>query len=210
MRTALIGDLHGDATRHLTLTREHPFTLQLGDCGDDFTYLQQTPSTQHKVLGGNHDNYPELVKLLHYLGDYGTWRGIFYMRGAWSIDIKWRVPGRDWWPEEELTDDKANEAIESYSALKPDVVVTHDGPPQCTRLLLADKLGLFGSELVENRTSIALGKLYEAHQPLRWYFGHWHVSRGYSVGRTQFQTLGIGECVEVDAESLQESGPRIR
>lgn len=54
-----------------------------------------------------------------------NWGGVQFVSvgGARSIDAGWRVPGKSWWPEEELTDDEVAQACAYESC---DILLTHD------------------------------------------------------------------------------------
>ncbi len=96
-------------------------------------------------LDGNHENHTKLRE------DYGVdienpepvgirsnivylprattweWQGIRHMAvgGAWSIDYKFRTPGRSWWPEEMISTEEEKLAI---SRGPVDILLTHDVP----------------------------------------------------------------------------------
>lgn len=93
-----------------------------------------------RFCDGNHDWHPELRKFArnteHNVADYLTYqhRGTMkeypsgprfvFLGGAPSIDREGRRPGFSWWPEEYITEEDVEAALEY--ALKVDVLVTHD------------------------------------------------------------------------------------
>lgn len=194
MKILLIGDVHGYSKSHLGIAQQAPCTLQIGDLGFSYRYLDQLDPECHKFIGGNHDNYDTLKTgaVPHYLGDYGVWRGLAYIRGAFSVDRQWRIQGIDWWPEEEIEASRLPEIEVWWREFKPPVVVTHEAPH-----------GVFHHLGIQNplktKTALFLQHLWEIHQPEHWYHGHHHKSVQYREGRTRFQCLNELEIVEVDS-----------
>ena len=206
MRTAILSDIHGNVHVHEKAMRRYEYTLQLGDCGFSYRYLNNFDPSHHKVLGGNHDCYPKLVKLPHYLGDCGTWRGLFYVRGAYSIDKAQRIVGRDWWPEEELTYEEAQRALEAYEIVKPRIVVTHDAPRDTVLddVLLRHSMFPYAGGIAPSRTRSLLSQMYEAHKPQLWIFGHWHTFVDLTGGPTRFVGLAENQLFEVESDNPVE------
>jgi predicted phosphodiesterase len=200
-RLTVIGDIHGDYLLHGKLMRKYEKTLQLGDCGFNYKYLDGYDPEKHKVLGGNHDNYPELVKLPHYLGDFGSWNDVFYVRGAWSIDRHLRVEGRDIFKDlEQLSPEQGEATLVAYKAAKPDVVVTHDGPPRAIEAELMENSMFPNEPLHPTLTGQLLGVMLEVHQPKAWLFGHWHQSKEFRIPDcgTLFKVLDCGEVTTIE------------
>lgn len=189
IRTTILSDIHGMQGVHKNVMQWNDYTLQLGDCGFDYTYMFQWDPLFHKILGGNHDNYPLLKQMPHDLGNFGMWRGIFVIRGAFSIDKDHRTEGMDWWQEEELSMIEANDAIEAYAAAKPDYVVTHDCPEQASC-----KMRRAGQRQITSRTGQLLGRMFEIHEPKVWVFGHWHVSKKFFVEGHRTDFVALHEC----------------
>jgi hypothetical protein len=149
-------------------------------------------------LGGNHDNYnktpcvckkDEFCQVCqgkgyvygnqskHFLGDYGLWQppefpSIFFFRGAWSIDYKYRIPGVSWWEDEEIPYRQMLKAFEFYKEKKPGFVVSHTCPFSIIPLIPFEKI--FGDVIHKPRTEEMLERMYQEHQPKIWIFGHWH------------------------------------
>ena len=195
MGLTLIGDLHGNAHLHGAIMVASERTLQVGDCGVDYAYLEPYDAEAHKVLPGNHDHYDRLKHDPHFLPAFGTWNGIFFVKGAWSIDRAYRTAGVDWWPEEEVTQEEMAEASALYRQLKPSIVVTHDGPPVMTRHL-ESIFPEFGR--IASRTSKLLDELWECHHPREWYFGHWHQSAERVIDGTRFRCLDVHEVLTIE------------
>jgi hypothetical protein len=204
-----IGDVHGHISQYLALCREAEHTVQVGDLGFRRHYaevVQQLDPLRHRFVPGNHDDYGALPP--HALGDFGvhTAAGVemFFVRGAFSIDKKYRIPGLNWWPEEELSQEQLSEAIELYRTVKPSLVVTHDCPLSVTRWV-GDPgvLRSFGfTEEPRTRTQVGLQAMLEAHQPARWIFGHYHRNTTFEAEGVQFTCLA--ELATLDVQPWSE------
>lgn len=187
----LIGDVHGKYDRYHKIIRKKdyfPFTIQLGDFGFKYETLKNVDPDHHKIIGGNHDNYSQIVDIPHYLGDFGNYRlnkvKFFYYRGAYSIDRMYRTIGIDWWPEEENKIEVFMQARELYRKTKPKIVLTHD----CPEFLIPHYIG-FESRIFQNTTSWALQEFFNIHEPDLWIHGHYHLSRTTKFGNTTFMCL---------------------
>lgn len=180
----VIGDVHGKHSQYVGLANRAEYSICVGDVGFDYSYLTKNlDADKHKIIGGNHDNYENqdgkfIKQTPHFLGDFGYHalpgaEPFFYVRGAWSIDQKYRKEGRDWWPEEELTYLQGLQAIETYAAMMPKVVISHCCPASIIPKVPFERL--FGNEIFKTRTDTILELMYEFHQPDLWIFGHYHI-----------------------------------
>jgi predicted phosphodiesterase len=201
----LIGDVHGKYDRYHKIIRQtdrYPYTIQLGDFGFNYDTLKNVDPNNHKILGGNHDNYSIVNNFPHFLGDYGNFslNGIdfFYYRGAWSIDRIYRTEGLDWWPQEQNNIDAFLKARELYRETKPDIVLTHDCPLDIIHYLLP-----LGSKIYENNTTWVLQEFFNIHQPKIWRFGHYHISWEMNVGQTNFKCLNE---LEIELLKIEPKG----
>jgi hypothetical protein len=196
MSLTVIGDVHGKYDQYVKMARKRDFTVQLGDLGFKYECLKNLDPEKHKVVGGNHDNYPALVEWPHYLGDYGmrSLGGVnfFFYRGAYSIDRQYRTVGIDWWEEEQLKIEDFMKAREVYREAKPEVVITHDCPESIGLTLLPP-----GAHVYQNTTGWALQELFQIHQPRTWLHGHWHLSRKTVREGTEFVCLDELEPLEI-------------
>lgn len=203
----IVGDIHGqfESYRRLLAHYKGEPSVQIGDFGIGFPGDKPLPKLPEDAvfIRGNHDNPTTAANCPHYLGDYGIEEmdGIqfFFLSGARSADhpgVKFydafgrdvsRIEGFDWWPGEELSLEDLEDAIELYRDIKPEVVLTHDGPDVATDEILRVKLLHKGR--IPSRTANALNRMYEIHQPLLWIFGHWHVNFRQQIGRTEFRCL---------------------
>lgn len=191
----LINDLHGNPGLHIKLARRVDKSVQLGDCGFRYGYLNDSldPSC-HKVLAGNHDNLDILPSYPHYLGDFGVWEGVFFVRGAWSTDQARRQEGISWWANEELTIAEGYAAVELYKELKPRIVISHD----CPWML---NLHWYGYDANKTRTNQLLQSMFEVHQPELWCFGHHHRAWDCkSATFTRFICMEPGGYLDFDTE----------
>jgi hypothetical protein len=141
----VIGDIHGKMDRYLKLVvrfRGEP-SVQLGDFGIGFPGDEPLPRLPGNAwfIRGNHDNPGAARSHGNYLGDFGCKTidgiGIFYLSGAWSSDQWHRTEGVNWWRDEELRVAELEAAVDLYAKVKPQIVLTHDGPDEAVRSLLA-------------------------------------------------------------------------
>lgn len=188
MSLTIIGDVHGKYERYYKIIRQsdtHPHTVQLGDFGFKYNTLTNLDPNNHKVLGGNHDNYDIIHKYPHYLGDYGISIvgevEFFYYRGAYSIDRQYRTIGIDWWEDEQVSIEQFMKARELYRKHKPKIVITHDCPEQIAYQMLKPH-----QKVYQNMTGWSLQELFNIHEPDLWIFGHWHDPRIIQQGKTKF------------------------
>jgi hypothetical protein len=194
----VIGDVHGKFDKYVHLAREAYYSLCVGDVGFEYSYVDRMLDYHnHKIVGGNHDNYTKkdgqfIKQPPHFLKDFGVWNipgiePIFYVRGAWSIDQAYRLEGRDWWPDEELTYARGMEAIDLYKTIKPKLVVTHCCPGSIIPLIPFERL--FGNDIKKTLTDNLLDSMYDIHQPDMWAFGHYHHDFSKIVGHPKTQQL---------------------
>lgn len=192
----IIGDVHGHFGPYHRLLRKAKSTVQVGDFGSKYTTLLTVDARRHRILGGNHDNYDEVEKWPHFLGNYGIhnvpgFGDLFFVRGGFSIDRHRRMEGVDWWAAEELRMAECYAAIAEYSIVKPDFVITHE----CPRNLVphvTDSL-----QIIPSRTNQLLEQMFAVHQPKRWIFGHYHKSWSQVVDGTHFTCLNELECLNL-------------
>lgn len=186
----LIGDVHAKFTEYHKLCRQFPETIQLGDMGIGFREFTP-PGEKHRFIRGNHDN-PHICRLTPgYLGDFGYLEEheIFFLGGAWSIDQAYRIEGRDWWPEEELDYRQFSDAMEMYKRAKPKTVISHGAPFVVYDSLMDNPMTPIKIRKHKCRTASALDAMFEEHQPERWIFAHFHMSRQFELRGTFFKAL---------------------
>jgi hypothetical protein len=194
----LIGDLHADHNAindALQTCHHYDLTIQLGDFGAGFgaeAYLPLISPNTFKVLQGNHDNPTLLADFPHNLGRFGVFdlgdKKIFFVAGAWSIDVVLRTPNVNWWDNEQLSYKEAEDCLSLWENVCKDIdlVISHDGPDIFTKLI---KKAL----PTKTFTASLLGELYNIHQPPLWRIGHWHRSIQAQIGDTHFKCLNLNE-----------------
>lgn len=197
----IISDIHGNIISYRKAVRNCKQSIQLGDLNFTYNFLHDIDYTNHRFIGGNHDNYDIIRLSNHYLGDYGYVTDMeipfFFVRGAWSIDRAWRIQHeqrvgeRIWWDQEELGSRELNYAIKLYEEIKPDLVLTHTSPQS-----IIDEVGdletlkSFGFERSPySITSLALDSMLDIYQPKLWIFGHFHKFKDFTVDKTRFICL---------------------
>lgn len=174
-----IGDCHGkivELIKLLDATSKSDRVLQLGDMGLGFPNVRLPKlHPDFGFIRGNHDDPTACAAHPNYAGEYGMWRGIFVIGGAYSIDWRWRVPGASWWVHEELDDHQWELLRPLYAAARPKVVAAHECPSDIGAQLLAD--GGFRPEkwsCTSSRTARNMDELLAIHRPEHWFFGHYH------------------------------------
>lgn len=201
MKITFIGDIHGRPQDVLPVSGD---CIQVGDMGIGFddsgkleTWLGQNPGV--RFIRGNHDN-PALCRAHpRYMGDYGVWKGVFFLGGANSIDAHLRTPGLDWWPDEQLSQDELTQAVDHYKVVRPQIVVSHDCPHRVKQTMFGKMFE--GEKFRPTPTSLAMGEMLKFHQPKMWIFGHWHQNKVMAGFRTAFVCLGIGSAFTVEVNA---------
>lgn len=211
--TRLIGDIHGNSYGWIKRVTDFDGpSIQIGDFGVGFGNSawhsgvnKAMVSHPARFIRGNHDK-PEVCKtqMSGYIPDGTVENDVMFIGGAWSIDNPnagpgWyrRTEGLDWWADEECSDDEFAIMIDTYAMVKPRVMITHDCPIQASTEMFFNSGMLQGAQH-PTRTATALQKMFEIHQPDEWYFGHWHVSMDYKLGRTMFSCIGILDYKDVE------------
>ena len=192
-KVLLIGDVHGKVNEYNGIlnnafVEEINDTIQLGDFGfqkQHDWFIENVHVGNHKILFGNHDYYPYLDKP-YSLGNFGYIEeyDLFYIRGAWSIDYRYRVLGRDLFENEELNIQESNECIQLYKEIKPKYVISHDCP-----LMVYPSVITNTGKIRNSSTPRLLDELFRTHRPEEWYFGHHHNSKTINMNNTKFQCL---------------------
>lgn len=190
----LIGDLHGQYTLYTKLVKRLPaeeYSLQIGDFGFSYGVLNAVDHNNHKMFFGNHDNYDLFHTVPSNLGHFGVWKDIFFVRGAWSIDRKYRMLGIDWWEKEELAYSELNDASLLYFREKPSIMVTHEAPLSVVEYVtdpsVAKDFGYDG--VIKTKTNQSLQSMLDGHRPKLWVFGHYHTMWSKEIDGTNFICL---------------------
>ena len=167
----------------------------------------KNPKTKVYFCDGNHECHPALVELVD---EYGwknpieiqkdlfycprgssivlpTGESVLFFGGADSIDKDWRTPGRDWFPEENISQREIDRLDGKYY----DIVVSHTCPSPLVKPML-NCLGLDSSyPKYSDPNSKALDVVYESAKPSKWYFGHWHVPYDTVIDNCEFRCLNM-------------------
>ena len=73
------------------------------------------------------------------------------------------------------------------------ITLLHSVPCDAARKVLEDLHGNYyfaeRDAVEQSRTSVSLRRMFEAHQPAAWFFGHYHVRREFMVANTLFRCL---------------------
>jgi len=190
-----IGDVHGQFDDYvMRLVADAPESIQVGDFGVGFREVDESPrlGPTHSFLRGNHDN-PEVCRAHpNYIGDICLDGDMFCMSGAFSIDRDLRTVGIDWWPDEQLSYQSLNTAIDLYEQAKPRIVVTHDCPATVAKTLFRRH------EYWPNATSKALDVMFQLHKPEIHVFGHWHMNIDQVILGTRFVCVAANDYRDID------------
>lgn len=199
----LVGDVHARFFGYIDRVWEYQYSLQVGDMGFDYSLLSILDPDRHKFVPGNHEHYSKLEEgVPHALMDFGWWeipgwqseeksslmgdKGIFFVRGAYSVDHRSRTEGVGVFSDkEELSQPKAYEALDLYAREKPKILVTHDCPQSITEEYIGSK------HISESKslTSQLFDRFLEVHRPLLWIFGHHHRDFDRTINGTRFICL---------------------
>lgn len=199
MKVTFIGDVHGKTDQYQKKLRQKyqgQTTFQIGDMGIGFSgtpglHSDIMTSGDHRWIRGNHDDPVKCRQTVGYAGDYGFDEklNLFWLAGAFSIDYIFRVPGRSWWADEEMSYPELVAAVNLYEQVKPKYVATHEAPTEAAHWMLTQVLGGFRTEKLEcgnSRTSVALQSMFQIHQPTEWVFGHYHADKSFIWKGTKF------------------------
>lgn len=202
--TRVTGDVHGHTKQYanMLLEDEVPYSVQIGDMGFHYKDLDVLDSERHKFYGGNHDNYDFYDWNLYSLGDYGEVNlgplDFFFIRGAFSIDVKYRLERQakhgiiSWWDREQLNKKEMQSAYNAYKKAKPNIMMTHDCPIDVSkRIGSAGALKAFGfdPETFTTATQELFDRCFEEHKPDIWVFGHFHMDLEFDIDGTTFICL---------------------
>lgn len=207
-----IGDVHAKWFDYYHEAKHSPSpTIQVGDfgCGFNTHDWDQIHDLQkngdHRFIRGNHDD-PHAVRDLPGFIEDGTVEGnMMFIGGAWSIDYQWRTPGTNWWPDEECNQIQFEKFIDTYTDVKPDIMVTHDFPREAARVMFFDGSVplLSGGIQYDTMTSEAFQEMFEIHQPKLWIGGHWHHNMDVLFKDTRFICLAELEYCDVNIDTFE-------
>lgn len=209
----VIGDVHGHYEDYVAIAQEAEHSLQLGDLGFDYDCLKKLDPEKHKVLAGNHENYDKWgtskfihMQTGHWLGDFGVYESpvgpIFFARGGYSIDYRYRTEGKSWFRDEEMTYSQMEQALQLYMDTKPMFVVSHECPGELAHAVWGDFY--WDGELIRpSMTSKLLERMWSNHSPKYWLFGHHHKPVTVEVRGTTFRCVPELGFVDFDKETKE-------
>lgn len=206
MTLRIIGDVHGKFSRYFAVALPAERSIQVGDFGLGFNFIDDIKATDwlaanpnHHFIRGNHDDPAVCRNAPGFITDGKVEGDTMYLGGAWSIDQDLMTVGVDWWPDEELSYTELDAMISQYALVKPRRMITHDCPTAIAwEMFISKGRSLFGTYQVRTRTGEALQAMWELHKPEEWYFGHWHTTKRATIMGTTFQCLGELDYVEVE------------
>jgi predicted phosphodiesterase len=209
----IIGDIHGKwpMLKNVCDKYKDKTVLGLGDVGLGFFGSREPKLPENfRFFRGNHDNPAVCKAHPQYTVDYGMWEGVYILAGADSIDKKWRTEGRDWWPDEQLSRENMELALEDYAKAKPDILICHEAPFRIHEIARAASVthdrnneGWGGAK--GNSTAFLLDSMIQAHMPKMLVHGHWHNPLIYKHWGCVFISLA-----ELEALDLAEAAKFFR
>lgn len=201
------GDIHGnvDVLGRNINKNDNPEALhiQVGDFGfgffdmtdlDDLEAISEKYKHRFMFIRGNHGSPEYIKKHPNYINDGRIeiidGKKFMFVGGAFSIDATWRIPGKSWWFDEELSYEECEKMIEIYEKEKPDVMVTHDCPSTVSyQMFVLNNLANFRPD-IKSRTQSMFDMMFNIHKPEQWFFGHWHHTIDMNIKGTKFQCIG--------------------
>lgn len=203
MRLYAIGDVHGKMSQYEYLldvladrNPDNPYlSVQLGDMGIGFrgVELPDNIGPNNLFFSGNHDDHKACQIRPGYLGSYSSFSAgdltVFTLRGAHSIDWECRKEWESWWSYEQVSYQEGEEALALYAEIKPDVMLTHDGPQSVVSAMC---------DITDTSyTRSLLDKFLRVHRPKIWCFGHHHhIMRRLDKG-TDFYILAELQVLDI-------------
>jgi|19_taG_2_1085344.scaffolds.fasta_scaffold00076_59 predicted phosphodiesterase len=189
----IIGDVHGHHRQYKELIKDADYSIQIGDMGfkDTYFHIHSVNPLSHVFIPGNHDDYDHLPTQA--LGNYGhrhlgdPSKGLFeffFIRGALSVDKKYRTEGVSWWREEELNTEQMNKAYTAWVRRMPQLVISHDCPHSIMQMFMANDW-----KMLPSSTGKLLEALYAQRPPKLWIFGHHHNTKAIMKDDTLFVCL---------------------
>lgn len=157
-------------------------------------------------LDGNHDDFDSLKDVGAYdatemvevgpgvtyipRGHEWQWDGTKFlaMGGAYSIDRQYRVDGVSWWPEELVTREQVDRALDGGSI---DVMFTHDAPQGIWPPPLFRPLPVEPATSMGNRKAIQA--IVDARSPRLLFHGHYHHCYVSTVNGTEVRGLNCDQ-----------------
>jgi len=205
MKILITGDIHGQFGRlnDLINKKKPDLTICCGDFGywpkilrdphDSISYVK-THGKKLLWCDGNHEDHwairdrekDEIVPNIIYMPRGSTYelddgRTIMFMGGAESIDKNYRVLGRDWFPEETISQTD----LMNLPEVDVDIFITHTCPGELVKTMMK----IYPGKTFEPSNQ-ALSQLWDIYKPKLWFFGHWHYYKhGQLLNTTEWHAL---------------------
>lgn len=221
----LISDIHGNITKYYNILKGSDYSIQLGDLSYDYSKIKHRDKRRVGIFG-NHDNFHAENRPKQYWPHgfgYMDFAGIkvFYVSGAFSVDWKIREKlrqtgewQRTWFEEEQLPQDKLQQAIDYYNLCRPDFVITHEAPRSIIQKISPDGSFLkswgYDPATFRTPTDIALDIMFQTHKPTFWHFAHHHKDVDMNVDGTRFvcrREFGYTDII-IDNSNIMEINPK--
>ena len=201
----ITGDIHAKFVRYAVKLHRHvpENSIVVGDFGLEFvqnplhvSYLYSIMEAgNHKYFRGNHDNPAVVNTDPQCLPDVDVHENMMWVAGAYSVDKAIRKPGIDWWPDEELSYEEFEKAIDRYHETKPEIMLSHDAP-------FAFLNNLFYSYRARGWTTRALDSMFSLHKPRVWIFGHHHMHLDIVMDGCRFVCLSELQSVNLNIQTM--------
>jgi hypothetical protein len=198
------GDMHAEFSGLNALINKHKKDLEMIICCGDFGYWPNFDDDHKKIktpvpilwCDGNHENHwalkeivekgeLEIAKNIFYMPRGSTYtlkdgRTMLFMGGGDSIDKKSRILGRDWFPEEIIT----QKDLDNLPDTKVDIFITHTCPTELYPIMVK----YYDGRQMEP-SNYALSIMWEKYKPSLWFFGHWHHYKEGNLDNTKWYAL---------------------
>lgn len=244
---AVCGDWHGNlgwvrtlAPAITALAPDVTTIMQLGDWWMDTEQSDRIFADagieRVYVTLGNHEPWPWIVQVLDAHRGHAvrvsevTWilprparlhvggLEVLSLGGACSVDQAWRTAGRDWWPEEAITDAHVEAATAGGAA---DVMLTHESPAgtpvrAVREVLRTNPFGFPKDARAKSAESQGrVSRVWDAVGPSLLMHGHMHApGGGVTADGRRVVSLGSdgqqGSLAFLDLRTLQVESPSLR
>lgn len=185
--------------------------MWIGELRHRQTYLEavsealETANARLWFVDGNHEDHPYLASLTEGMRDDDacvayrishlrrgyrwTWHGKRWLAlgGAVSVDKLARREGKDWFPQEAITDEQEASVIAAGPA---DVLLSHDAPRDAPMVLMRPPPALWAPVIPSaDAHRDRMQRICETVKPSYVFHGHYHQDHIYDISNTRW-----GEC----------------
>ena len=201
----IIGDVHHWTEEYYEIASQAETSIQLGDLFVGYGKLSDYwhekmnkfhSSGKHRFIRGNHDSLSRCKIMSGWIPDGYIENNMMFIGGAHSINSN-KQEGINWWADEELSEEQFEEIYDKYLKTKPEILITHDCPSYVSEQLFTKNGLSVRDHYIETRTGKNFQKMFDAHQPEQWIFGHWHHTISAKFGRTMFTCLSELDYIDI-------------